>query len=1614
MYEISIIFLLITKILKTNQIFQNLEITQIPNENELISLIKESNSKFVFFTLTSLGIIDFSTSNSDNYEIKTTSLSFLNSTDVTLFTSGKYLAACTQNNFLEIISEEGNILKYIPYNDPNIDLTTTNLKCTIAYKNNLLLIGHSTIDDSSILYFNLFSYNLIDENTITLINKSTMRQTIGLLRTNYPYYLICYITSIPCCFFKSSRVNLGFIKLNSNYELIDGEAIRVDPNVYDYKDFKINYIGNDIFITHLFNSTNLLNCSIINTNPNIIVEHGYIVKRNPPDYVTWNGISYSGNPNFILGIYFNITNNQISFESLNLNQDDKEYESDGIIYYHNDIGCSQIYSTYIGDGKFFIILRGSVVSTTLEYFIYSIPEKHCSSNIIKAYSQEKTRYDGSIIFTSFQNDEEIFIYNTTYSSVSISEKKYIIFDNNEDYGSYTFSIGLKKEIDTNHIFTLYEDCLITYYICNEKCAYCDSINFEINGIYSNCSSKRCKSSYYYDPEDETKCLLKTPLQNRCYSTCNTCSDSGSNSIQNCLSCKYNYVLEGTINTNCITCNHGSNLWYYDATMNTDSCIILTSTSCPTNYNYIIESLNQCVKNCPSTYKYIYNNKCYSSCPSGTSKDTVTNTNNCCLNGYDYFIEGDICCLKGSKYFIEGNRCCDKGTYYNVSGNICCPDNYIWDSNGICCPNGYHADSVTLNCCPIGQSYNRKDNFCCPLGSSYNEISEKCECDYYYYFDNNNKQICLTRNECYNKNYPYLIENSRVCVSICDDEHKYIVNNTFTCIENCPFYMYQVINSYLCSENCKGMYFPNGMICECGHYFKKINNYKVYCVEKVNTSEIIQNSKNGDELIDNVESYLDQYLDSGEVINSKNISIKVINSSNEDIDVNAGTNLSSIYLGECENILKKHYNLGKNDPLIILQVDISTSNIANKVEYKVYDQNYNNLDLSLCDSSSISIYYSTGDNANIDLVESLNSQGLNIFDKSSDFYNSRCVSYSQDGNDVTIKDRKNDIYNNVSVCESGCSYVGYNNETKRVKCDCDVKVEATTQEEVEKKQASNFFESFNNQINYKLIICYVVFKKFLSEFYFNFGFWFYFFCMIAFIICDFHYIITGRKILYSKIKSAFTPPINNDDLNPFPSSPPQKSNLKKTNNNEDKKNNNNNNKNNNYINNNNKNNLSRINSSAFLNSDIFNNNNVKKPEVNNLDKLLLKNNSIQSLPKRNNSLLTEKLKRLNERKNTNVSIFLSNLDQKTNMKEYNITVAPLVDSEYINNEYENVKDPKIFRNSKTILFDKKFKLNKKKKSSNKKDVNNVFSADLHISNLASINSRYKRYDDKDSIMAIKDNKPETSFLKISTTRRTEYDNFISDANFKEEDYHLRQIKIYSKYMKVYLKKDEQHHFYEMTYLQALQYDKRGLINTFLGIFFIKVELINTLFFPEPFNIYSITISVYILSLLIDFTFNALMYTDDVVSQKYSNEGKLAFYTSFILSSLSNIITYIIMKFVKTFTNYSFAFEQIGMEIKDEILYYMLIKSILGIVQIRIYIYFFIELIIANICGYYIYIFCNIYKKSQFSMILNYLIGLGESLLISLGITIIVTILRIIALKSKSKRTYYSSRYLSELI
>ena len=63
-------------------------------------------------------------------------------------------------------------------------------------------------------------------------------------------------------------------------------------------------------------------------------------------------------------------------------------------------------------------------------------------------------------------------------------------------------------------------------------------------------------------------------------------------------------------------------------------------------------------------------------------------------------------------------------------------------------------------------------------------------------------------------------------------------------------------------------------------------------------------------------------------------------------------------------------------------------------------------------------------------------------------------------------------------------------------------------------------------------------------------------------------------------------------------------------------------------------------------------------------------------------------------------------------------------------------------------------------------------------------------------------------------------------------------------------------------------------------------------------------------------------------------------------------------------------------------------------------------------YYLFIFCVVYNKSQGSVIINYIIGACTSLAISVGLTIIITLLRTISIKYRSPMLFNVSKYLYE--
>ena len=218
--------------------------------------------------------------------------------------------------------------------------------------------------------------------------------------------------------------------------------------------------------------------------------------------------------------------------------------------------------------------------------------------------------------------------------------------------------------------------------------------------------------------------------------------------------------------------------------------------------------------------------------------------------------------------------------------------------------------------------------------------------------------------------------------------------------------------------------------------------------------------------------------------------------------------------------------------------------------------------------------------------------------------------------------------------------------------------------------------------------------------------------------------------------------------------------------------------------------------------------------------------------------------------------------------------------------------------------------------------------------------------------------------------------------------------------------------ELTFNEALKEDQRNLVQIFLSLFHIKLEFIQITFFSREFSHKSITFSLYLFDLFLDLTINSLLFSDDVISQKYYNNGELRLLTTNILSITSNVISSFLLYLIGKLINYYDLLETINHEIKNKKKYYQILIKISYRIELKIIIFFLILFLIGIFCTYYLFVFCAIYKMIQKNLFINYIIGSFWSLGFTTGICLIVTILRKIALKKKIKRLYLISKFIDD--
>ena len=166
-------------------------------------------------------------------------------------------------------------------------------------------------------------------------------------------------------------------------------------------------------------------------------------------------------------------------------------------------------------------------------------------------------------------------------------------------------------------------------------------------------------------------------------------------------------------------------------------------------------------------------------------------------------------------------------------------------------------------------------------------------------------------------------------------------------------------------------------------------------------------------------------------NDGNIIYQITSSDNQK---NNEYNISTINLGECEEILKDVYHINKNKTLFIFKYDyFQKDSLIPIISYEFYHpDNKSILNLSYCENEGI--------NLNIPVI--INEDKIYKYDPQNKYYTDECFpSTTDNGTDILINDRQNEYNNNnMSICENNCLFIKYDKQNKSSICNCKIKSE----------------------------------------------------------------------------------------------------------------------------------------------------------------------------------------------------------------------------------------------------------------------------------------------------------------------------------------------------------------------------------------------------------------------------------------------------------------------------------------------------------------------------------------------------------------------------------------------
>ena len=215
---------------------------------------------------------------------------------------------------------------------------------------------------------------------------------------------------------------------------------------------------------------------------------------------------------------------------------------------------------------------------------------------------------------------------------------------------------------------------------------------------------------------------------------------------------------------------------------------------------------------------------------------------------------------------------------------------------------------------------------------------------------------------------------------------------------------------------------------------------------------------------------------------------------------------------CEQLLRKECNISSDEILTILQIELDKMNekaLTSQVEYEIYNEEKDRLNLSYCKNVKIKINYEIKYQSDLNktMIDYFSELGIDVFNIEDSFFNDLCYSFTISNSDLILKDRVSDIYQNYSLCDNGCDYDNVNLKNMTVSCICQVKDEINM--EVKEPVLSEIVQDTFRDSSFGVIWCYNLVFDFSNKIN-NLGFMIFSFLIAFHLICYIIYFINGIK------------------------------------------------------------------------------------------------------------------------------------------------------------------------------------------------------------------------------------------------------------------------------------------------------------------------------------------------------------------------------------------------------------------------------------------------------------------------------------------------------------------------